>query len=229
MNSTRSSARLAIALALVLTASAATPAAPAAEPDVVTRRAVCRWADKPPVLDGKLDDPALEGGRRDRPVRLFWDEDRPGRGRPGLPGLGRRRPLLRRDDDRRRAPRRSAPSTTTASGTATSSSCSSSRAATGPTTTSSRPTRVGASSRCLPRRGTTSGLRPKLAPLGTQGRGRGRRHARPPGRPRPGLDRRGPDPLDGLRPDRRQAQARRRLALRPLPLRLRPAKAPSRS
>ena len=30
------------------------------EPPIVTRRAICRWAAKPPVLDGKLDDPCWQ-------------------------------------------------------------------------------------------------------------------------------------------------------------------------
>ena len=32
------------------------------EVDMVTRRAVCRWAAEPPVLDGKLDDRCWQKG-----------------------------------------------------------------------------------------------------------------------------------------------------------------------
>ena len=33
------------------------------EDELVTRRAVCRWATQPPVLDGKLDDKCWQIGR----------------------------------------------------------------------------------------------------------------------------------------------------------------------
>ena len=50
------------------------------ETDIVTREAVCRWAAKPPVLDGKLDDPCWRGCGADHPVRLVLDTRRPGPG-----------------------------------------------------------------------------------------------------------------------------------------------------
>src|SRR4051794_24236753 len=55
MNATRTSVRLSIAMALA--SVIAIPAALSTEPEIVTRQAVCRRADRPPVLDGKLDDP----------------------------------------------------------------------------------------------------------------------------------------------------------------------------
>jgi hypothetical protein len=59
------------------------------ESDIVTRRAVCRWAAEPPVLDGKLDDPCWQKGavidhfasywtKTPRPgtfAYLVWDDD----------------------------------------------------------------------------------------------------------------------------------------------------------
>src|SRR3954452_7629056 len=42
-------------LAMALGSAVMTPAAPSTEPDIFSRQAVCRWAAKPPVLDGKLD------------------------------------------------------------------------------------------------------------------------------------------------------------------------------
>ncbi len=40
--------------------------------DIVTRRAVCKWADKPPVLDGKLDDRCWQKGAVIDHFASFW-------------------------------------------------------------------------------------------------------------------------------------------------------------
>ena len=57
------------------------------EPDMVTRQAVCRWAAKPPVLDGKLDDPCWKNAAVIDRFASFWNKDPPGR-HPRVPGLG---------------------------------------------------------------------------------------------------------------------------------------------
>ena len=43
-----------------------------AEPEIVTRQAVCRWASKPPVLDGKLDDPCWQQAAVIDRFATFW-------------------------------------------------------------------------------------------------------------------------------------------------------------
>jgi hypothetical protein len=48
--------------------------------DVVTREAVCRWANKPPVLDGKLDDPCWQDAAPITRFASYWDNKTP---RPG--------------------------------------------------------------------------------------------------------------------------------------------------
>ena len=40
--------------------------------EMVTRRAVCRWASKPPVLDGKLDDPCWKEAKVIDHFAAFW-------------------------------------------------------------------------------------------------------------------------------------------------------------
>ena len=40
-----------------------TRGAPVADAEIVTREAVCRWAEQPPVLDGKLDDRCWQARR----------------------------------------------------------------------------------------------------------------------------------------------------------------------
>ena len=48
--------------------------------DIVTRQAYCKWAAKPPVLDGKLDDPCWQDGWIEQ-FAAFWlktPEPRPG-------------------------------------------------------------------------------------------------------------------------------------------------------
>lgn len=64
---------------LVLTATAALTALPPAraqaekkEGDIVTREAVCRWAEQPPVLDGKLDDPCWKQAAPIERFATFW-------------------------------------------------------------------------------------------------------------------------------------------------------------
>ena len=107
--------------------------------DVVTREAVCRWAARPPVLDGKLDDPCWRDAAPITKFASYWDNKTP---RAGT------RAYLVWDDEALyyggtmtdAELRRTASIATTASGTATSSRCSSSRAPTVPPTTSSRPT-----------------------------------------------------------------------------------------
>jgi hypothetical protein len=44
------------------------------ETDIVTREAVCRWADKPPVLDGKLDDRCWEQAAPIEQFASFWNK-----------------------------------------------------------------------------------------------------------------------------------------------------------
>ena len=56
--------------------------------EMVTRQAVCRWANKPPVLDGKLDDPCWQQARVIDHFASFWKQDSPSR-HPRVPGLGR--------------------------------------------------------------------------------------------------------------------------------------------
>src|SRR5438270_12290109 len=42
--------------------------------DIVTREAICRWAAKPPVLDGKLDDPCWEKAFPIEQFASFWSK-----------------------------------------------------------------------------------------------------------------------------------------------------------
>jgi len=42
------------------------------EDEMVTRQAVCRWASKPPVLDGKLDDPCWKEAKVIDHFAAFW-------------------------------------------------------------------------------------------------------------------------------------------------------------
>ena len=44
--------------------------------DVVTREAVCRWAKKPPVLDGKLDDACWQEAAPITRFASYWDKDK---------------------------------------------------------------------------------------------------------------------------------------------------------
>ena len=41
---------------------------------MVTRQAVCRWANKPPVLDGKLDDPCWQQAKVIDHFASFWNK-----------------------------------------------------------------------------------------------------------------------------------------------------------
>ena len=50
------------------------------ETDIVTREAVCRWAAKPPVLDGKLDDRCWQDAVAITQFASYWDKKTP---RPG--------------------------------------------------------------------------------------------------------------------------------------------------
>jgi hypothetical protein len=50
------------------------------ETDVVTREAVCRWANKPPVLDGKLDDRCWQDAIAITQFASYWANKTP---RPG--------------------------------------------------------------------------------------------------------------------------------------------------
>ena len=63
---------LGLPLVLSLTVSAALPATGQTEQDMVTRQAVCRWAAKPPVLDGKLDDPCWKHAAVIDRFASFW-------------------------------------------------------------------------------------------------------------------------------------------------------------
>jgi len=42
--------------------------------EMVTRQAVCRWANKPPVLDGKLDDPCWQEAKVIDHFASFWNK-----------------------------------------------------------------------------------------------------------------------------------------------------------
>jgi hypothetical protein len=44
------------------------------EPDMVTRLAVCRWAHKPPVLDGRLDDPCWQQAKVIDHFASYWNK-----------------------------------------------------------------------------------------------------------------------------------------------------------
>jgi hypothetical protein len=46
------------------------------ETDVVTREAVCRWANKPPVLDGKLDDRCWQDAVAITRFASYWDRNK---------------------------------------------------------------------------------------------------------------------------------------------------------
>jgi hypothetical protein len=70
MKSTTFSVHIMIAMASTL----AVPTALTTEPDIVTRQAVCRWAAKPPVLDGKLDDPCWKEAAVIDRFASFWDK-----------------------------------------------------------------------------------------------------------------------------------------------------------
>ena len=58
------------------------------EHEMVTRQAVCRWVDRPPVIDGKLDDPVLAAGQGHRRFRRLLEQGRPGSKTQALAGLG---------------------------------------------------------------------------------------------------------------------------------------------
>ena len=45
-----------------------------AENDIVTRLAICRWATKPPVLDGKLDEPCWKEAAPITQFASYWTE-----------------------------------------------------------------------------------------------------------------------------------------------------------
>ncbi len=45
-----------------------------AEQEIVTRQAVCRWASKPPVLDGKLDDPCWQQAKVIDHFAAYWNK-----------------------------------------------------------------------------------------------------------------------------------------------------------
>src|SRR5262249_32500507 len=47
------------------------------ETDVVTREAVCRWAARPPVLDGKLDDRCWQDAVAITQFASYWDNKTP--------------------------------------------------------------------------------------------------------------------------------------------------------
>lgn len=72
------------ALLVACAAIAAGPRAPAqdsTENDVVTRKAICRWAAQPPVLDGNLDDACWKDAVAIRQFASYWDKKTP---RPGM-------------------------------------------------------------------------------------------------------------------------------------------------
>jgi hypothetical protein len=46
------------------------------ETDVVTREAVCRWANRPPVLDGKLDDRCWQDAVAITRFASYWDRNK---------------------------------------------------------------------------------------------------------------------------------------------------------
>lgn len=46
----------------------------AAQADMITRQAVCRWASKPPVLDGKLDDPCWQEASVIDHFAAYWNK-----------------------------------------------------------------------------------------------------------------------------------------------------------
>jgi hypothetical protein len=50
------------------------------ETDVVTREAVCRWAARPPVLDGKLDDRCWQDAVAITQFASYWDNKTPRQG-----------------------------------------------------------------------------------------------------------------------------------------------------
>ncbi|MGC8639151.1 MAG: carbohydrate-binding family 9-like protein [Isosphaeraceae bacterium] len=63
--------RFGLPLSLFLIFNTTLPAA-GPEQDMVTRQAVCRWAEKPPVLDGKLDDPCWKHAAVIDRFASFW-------------------------------------------------------------------------------------------------------------------------------------------------------------
>lgn len=56
------------------------PATAAPPDDVATHEATCRWASKPPTLDGKLDDPCWKDAAPITRFATYWDNKTP---RPG--------------------------------------------------------------------------------------------------------------------------------------------------
>ena len=71
---TRSGAGL-VMTTLLLLFTPGSPGAPEpekAEDEIVTRQAVCRWADRPPVLDGKLDDPCWKNAAVIDRFGAYW-------------------------------------------------------------------------------------------------------------------------------------------------------------
>jgi hypothetical protein len=63
--------RVGLPLVLFLTAAAA-PGFGQTDREIITRQAVCRWAAKPPVLDGKLDDPCWQQAAAIDRFASFW-------------------------------------------------------------------------------------------------------------------------------------------------------------
>jgi hypothetical protein len=64
----------ALATPCLLGASAQSLGAKGAEDEMVTRQAVCRWASKPPVLDGKLDDPCWRNAAVIDRFASYWSK-----------------------------------------------------------------------------------------------------------------------------------------------------------
>ena len=191
--------------------------------DVVTREAVCRWAAKPPVLDGKLDDACWQGAAPITRFASYWDENK-------TPRAGTRAYLVWDDE------------ALYYGGTMTDAELRSygkhrndslwdgdvfemffKPSADGPAYYEFQANPRELIFECaMPRRGDF----PKdftLAPiLGNKAVVRAGGDARPSRRQGPELDRRGPHPLVGVPAHRRQAEAGRRVAVRDLPVRLRP-------
>ena len=175
--------------------------------DMVTRRAICRWAAQPPVLDGKLDDRCWQKGAVIDHFASFWTKTP----RAGLLPTWSGMTMPFTTPPRWPTPSfaRSAPSGTTRSGRATSSSCSSSRVPTSPSTSSFRPILACWSSRWpLPRRGGDPLDFTTAPPLGSKAVVVLEGNARSARRSRHGLDRRGSHPLVGVRQRRRKTERR---------------------
>ena len=192
------------------------------ETDVVTREAVCRWAARPPVLDGKLDDRCWQDAVAITQFASYWDNKTP---RPGT------RAYLVWDDEALYYGATMTDAELRSYGKHRNDTLWDGDvfemffkpSATGPEYYEFQANPRELVFECaLPQEwGLPQGLQPGADP-GQQGRRPTRRHARPPRRPRHELDRRGAHPLDGVPAHRRQAEAGRRVAIRHLPLRLRP-------